>query len=349
MKNEQQAKIQLLLKESLKSLNKRTQVVVDKRFGLKNGKTETLESIGKAYGITRERVRQIEEAGLRELRKNFLHSNLVSALNPISKTLAEHGGILRQDNLFGLFNNFQKYNSDNAYLVLAMTISPDYSKFEETDSTYPFWALKGSDQSQTAKNTISQLVSYLEKNKSLIKTEELYNLYKTKVCSSSPLPEKAFASYVSLAKNFGTNSFNDFGLKKWPEISPRGVKDEAYLVLMKQSKPTHFSNIASLISSAGFKKKKVNVQTVHNELIKDSRFVLVGRGLYALKDWGYQGGTVKDVLVELLKKEGSLSKDQIVAKTLSGKMVKTNTVLINLQNKKVFEKDESGNYKLKEA
>src|SRR3989344_3466310 len=53
----------------VKNIPARNKDVVSRRFGLKNGKRETLESIGKGYGITRERVRQIEEFATNQLRK----------------------------------------------------------------------------------------------------------------------------------------------------------------------------------------------------------------------------------------------------------------------------------------
>ncbi len=44
----------------LEALDERSRDVMLRRFGIKTGDVETLESIGKEYGITRERVRQIE-------------------------------------------------------------------------------------------------------------------------------------------------------------------------------------------------------------------------------------------------------------------------------------------------
>ena len=52
----------------IKPLSDRNRDVILRRFGLKNGRPETLESIGQGYGITRERVRQIEEYAIKNLR-----------------------------------------------------------------------------------------------------------------------------------------------------------------------------------------------------------------------------------------------------------------------------------------
>ena len=89
------------------------------------------------------------------------------------------------------------------------------------------------------------------------------------------------------------------------------------------------------------------METVHNELIKDARFVLVGRGMYALSEWGYEPGTVTELIGNLLKQNGPLTKEEILEKILAMRFIKENTILINLQNRKNFIKDEKGKYSLK--
>jgi hypothetical protein len=86
------------------------------------------------------------------------------------------------------------------------------------------------------------------------------------------------------------------------------------------------------------------VATTHNELIKDSRFVLVGRGLYALSEWGYMSGVVKDVIKNIIENDGPLTRDKIVEKVLKERYVKENTILVNLQNPKYFRRDKEGRY-----
>ena len=98
-------------------------------------------------------------------------------------------------------------------------------------------------------------------------------------------------------------------------------------------------------SLAGQKRKAVLPQTVHNELIKDPRFVLVGRGTYALQDWGYKPGTVKDVIREILHDNGgTMTREAIVQKTLDQRRVKESTILLNLQDKKYFFRKGEGYY-----
>ena len=49
-------------------ISERERAVLEMRFGLKDGRTHTLEEVGEAFNVTRERVRQIESKALRKLR-----------------------------------------------------------------------------------------------------------------------------------------------------------------------------------------------------------------------------------------------------------------------------------------
>jgi hypothetical protein len=161
------------------------------------------------------------------------------------------------------------------------------------------------------------------------------------------ISEKALLSYLDASKDVSVNKFGYYGLSHWPEISPKGVKDKSYLVLRKHGQPMHFSDITDLINSHNIDAKRAQVETVHNELIKDSRFVLIGRGIYALSEWGYQAGTVANIISGILKQHGPLNKKDIVNKVLEKRMIKENTILINLQNRKFFDRADGGKYTLK--
>ena len=104
----------------------------------------------------------------------------------------------------------------------------------------------------------------------------------------------------------------------------------------------HFKEVADSISKTF--NKKIHYATCHNELIKDSRFVLVGRGMYALAEWGYKKGIAREVIRDILKREGPLPKDDIVAKVNKERYFKKNTILVNLVNPKYFKKNKNGLY-----
>lgn len=331
------------------SLNSRSQDIVSRRFGLKTGSPETLESIGKKYKITRERVRQIEEASLRELRKNFDGFSLSVAVARIKDILRNHGNVAREETLFSEFIGSPDYNKTNAHLVLLMNISSAFERRPEDNQYFSLWTVKDPFYLDRAQSIVAKMVQGFKKQRAVVAEAELAG-FLDKSIQDEGIDKNNLLSYASLSKLISKNVFGQWGLTVWPEIAPKGVKDKAYLILKTSNKPLHFKEIAGFIAGYKFDSKKANVQTVHNELIKDSRFVLVGRGLYALSEWGYENGTVKDVMVRILKKHGPLPKDKIIAKTAEVRFVKPNTILLNLQDKSFFRKDEKGFYKLvKEA
>ena len=164
------------------------------------------------------------------------------------------------------------------------------------------------------------------------------------VIAGNTQPQAVLANWVGISKIFAKNHFGEWGLVEFPSIKPRGVRDLSYLVMSKTQKPMHFSDVARAISDAVG--KKTHIQTVHNELIKDNRFVLVGRGLYALREWGYEEGTVKDTITRALKEHGSLPKEKIVELVLARRFVKPNTITVNLDNRTYFRKLHDGRYAL---
>ena len=125
-------------------------------------------------------------------------------------------------------------------------------------------------------------------------------------------------------------------------INAKGIRDYAYLSIRQHGSPLHFSEVAKSIEK-NFS-RKAHIATCHNELIKDPRFVLVGRGLYALTEWGYVGGVVRDVIKNILEKEGALTREEIIEKVLKERYIKENTVVVNLQDAKYFKKDSKGRY-----
>ena len=348
-----------LTNEILESIqNPRTREVIMRRFGLKDGHRQTLEAIGQNYGITRERVRQIEENGLGSLRQ----SKVIDRLNPVFESfkshLAEHGELKKENRLYDDLayvcypvKEIERLKKENqkelarcqAAFYLFLTLGDGFERLPEDEHFYPVWTMSREAQKR-AKKTVDSLVKYLESKKSVMKDGALLNAARELF---PELSEKAIASYVDASKRIEQNHLGDFGLAHWPEISPKGVKDKAFIILKREGRPLHFSEVTELINKILPSNRQAYVQTVHNELIKDDRFVLVGRGLYALSEWGYEKGTVLEILKNTLKKESPLSKEEILKKALEKRMVKENTVLINLQNKKYFVRNEQGRYCLR--
>ncbi|MBX4190182.1 hypothetical protein KW791_02720 [Candidatus Parcubacteria bacterium] len=338
--------------ELLKHCSPRNKDIISRRFGLKTGKKETLESIGASYSITRERVRQIEESTLSQLSHVAQDSNEVKQYIVLAKDiLNEHGGIIRERDMFQSFSGQQGDNVINSSLVFLLTLSNELARFQENDDFHSFWSVNRPTL-VSFQQTTNALIKLLDKNAQVVSDQEFHALVQKNsvpgFSTSGKLTESELQLCLMISKNLDKNIFNEVGLTAWPEVKPKGVRDKAYLVLKKEKQPKHFGDIAKLINTTGFNGKKANIQTVHNELIKDERFVLVGRGMYALSEWGYKAGTVKDVLVDILKNASKpLAKTALMAKVRDARMVKENTILLNLQDSRTFVKNEDGTYTLK--
>jgi hypothetical protein len=338
--------------------NERAKDVIMRRFGLINGRRQTLEGVGQDYGITRERVRQIESNGLKTLSGPKVVAQLKPAFEMIEEHLAEHGDLKREERLLddlacacevkvGQKSSNSNEASPNlakcrAALYLILVLGEPFVREKEDAVVHSLWTINKKSV-VLAKNVIDHLTKYLKRTSKVVDFKNLHEQVKAKEYA---LDEKALSAYLDVAKELDANKFGEYGLIYWPEISPRGVRDKAYLILRKYNKPLHFSEITELINRNNLDHKIAQVETVHNELIKDERFILIGRGIYALSDWGYEAGTVTDIIVSLLKNFGPLSREEILDKVLEKRMIKENTVLINLQNKKVFAKNNDGRYVL---
>jgi hypothetical protein len=349
-----------LVNEALENIqNQRTKEVLVRRFGLQDGQRHTLEAIGRDHNITRERVRQIEENGLSALKQAKIMDKFQPVFKTIHDHLTDHGELKKEHQLYDDLTyicfpvkeieriqkegNVGDLNRCQSAFYFILTLGDKFERLPEDDYFYSAWTTN-KNSVKTAKRTVDSLAKHLDGKKQTLKKEELLAAAKMLL---PELSEKAVHSYVDASKHIEQNHLGHFGLVHWPEISPRGVKDKAYIILKNEGKPMHFAEVTGVINKVLPSSRQAYVQTVHNELIKDKRFVLVGRGLYALSEWGYEPGTVSQIIAQILKKEGPLSKEEIVKKVLQKRLVKENTILINLQNKKLFATNDKHCYTLR--
>ncbi|MFH1401750.1 MAG: sigma factor-like helix-turn-helix DNA-binding protein [Parcubacteria group bacterium] len=311
----------------LSNLPPRAKSVVLRRFGLETGERETLEAVGDSFGITRERVRQIEEGGLEKIRPEI--KNYQDVFQSFSDYFKKHGGLKREINLLKDLGGTKQ----SAQVYFLLSLNNNFIRLGESEDFYPLWLID-KNCLNLAQKTISTLFNKLKEIKRPLQFKELK--------AFQPVDEASLISYLEISKKIQKNSENLFGLKDWPEINPKGVKDKAYLAFKKTGKPLHFTEVTRQINGA-------LVQTVHNELIRDSRFVLVGRGIYALSEWGYAPGQVKDVISTVLKESKKpLTKEEVLNQVLKQRMVKENTILLNLSNKDYFLRNNQGKYTVRE-
>jgi len=335
-----------ILYELIKVLNPRAREVIEKHFGLRSVLCQTLEAIGQNLGVTRERVRQIEALGLRQLANKNVLEPLKPVFETIEKHLTDYGGVRREDyflrEISQLVSLKEKNNENLIDFALALG-QGRFVHFKETPKWRAAWALDNSVYNNAIGLGESLRKKLAEQNLPIPREEVL----KTAASLGGEMNDRALFSCIELCREIAQNPFGEWGFIGSPEVSPKGVKDKAYLIFKKEKKPLHFTQVAKLINQVAFEGRQAHPQTVHNELIKDPRFVLVGRGTYALADWGYEPGTVRDVLVSVLKNtEGGLAREEIIKIVQAKRLVKENTILLNLQNKKVFKKIDNEHFTL---
>ena len=334
---------QKVLSALLAGLSDRSQDVILSRFGINKDNYETLEAIGQRYGITRERVRQIEADAIKQIKGANNESLLGPLLMSLDGFIKSKGGVVDEISLKEKFaeNHFSDANSGNykGMVGLLLSVGKQFKKSSANDNFSARWFTSEGDLKSQEK-VCAQIVSQLKNKGDVADGSKVVAMV---VSADSNFKKDVVLNYLVSSQNIKQNVFGQWGLAHWAEVNPRGVRDKAYLVMREKKNPLHFREVAELINDNNFSSRKALAQTVHNELIRDERFILVGRGLYALREWGYSEGTVKDVIARLLKKKGAMHKDDLVQAVLAERFVKPSTIVLNLNS---FKRDSDNKYTL---
>ncbi|MBR3236137.1 hypothetical protein IKF92_00430 [Candidatus Saccharibacteria bacterium] len=319
----------------------REKEIVSRRFGL-NGRKETLEQIGEMLSITRERVRQLEKAILIHLQISA-EENQIPAIAPAEKllirNLTEMGRVAKLSDLADKVYGRKTTASERTGIYFIATFAKGLTVVEENDKYHAAVGIAEYGNSRVIKERVDEIVQIIKNNKKPMTIEEL----DSQLNYEHPDHIKAVASISKLLATLN----GLWGLAKWPAVNPKNIRDKIFVILEAKKQPMHFSEIAKEIEASDFKRKNVTVQAIHNELIKDPRFVLIGRGIYALSSWGYKKGTISDTITSILEKSDKpLTREEIVKQVLRARKVKETTILLNLQNKKLFKKVDKNSYTL---
>lgn len=326
-----------MVESALDALKKDRDKEVLKRRGGINVAHQTLEQIGQDLNITRERVRQIEKAALGRVRE--LNQGKDMFCEQVNEHLSNSGGLVSLQSI-GASLNLEDEQLPHA--IFLIRVNPKTIILDRNDH---HGYLVGSIENYTPEKIKLVHEALVEAFKSHGKPAKFSTIKKY---IDGPHSESSLLE-LAIASNYLTELDGHWGLTTWPEVNPKSIRDKIYLVLKRTGRPLHFSEIARKISELNANPKQVTTQAVHNELIKDKRFVLIGRGIYALAEWGYRSGTVADIIEEILREHGGpLPKDEIVKRVLSRRQVKTTTIVLNLQEKPQFKRVEKGVYTLAE-
>lgn len=321
----------------------REREIITRRFGLFD-RRETLEQIGELLGITRERVRQLEKAILIRL-KIAADENKVPAIHDVERILirdlSESGRVARVHDVAKRLVGEGSDARHRAHVAFIAELSPKLTVLGENDHYHHAIGIKEHGDEKKIKSHVDEIVKTIKKHGEPLQIEDLH----AKLGHEHPAQVRALASTSKHLAHLK----DSWGLTKWPTVNPKNIRDKIYVILAENGKPMHFSDIAKSIKKSDFKRKDVTTQAIHNELIKDKRFVLIGRGIYALDNWGFSKGTVSDIIAGVLKKaEEPLHRDEIVKRVLKSRQVKETTILLNLQSKPQFKRVAKATYTFEE-
>ncbi len=333
----------ILLKEVVDNMlncleQDREREIISRRFGLEGDK-ETLEQVGQFLGVTRERIRQLEKAILIHLKIKTEEGN-ISNMDNLEKLIKRHiidlGDIAVIDELADLVVGKKATERQRSALIFIAEISDNLIIVDDNDSYNLAIGLANSGDKKIFKEKVDLIVKTIKNKKEPLTIEQLDEIL------DFDHPKKIEALAKVSKKLASLNEL--WGLKKWSIVNPKNIKDKIYIILKQVNKPMHYSEIADRIKNSEFKRRNVTKQAIHNELIKDKRFVLIGRGIYALKEWGYSKGTVSEIIARVLQENGPMYQDDIVRQVLKRRKVKETTVLLNLQVRKEFKRVAKSTY-----
>jgi hypothetical protein len=328
-----------LVKKLLAEVPERAREVLSYRFGLgTTSERQTLEAIGERWGITRERVRQIEASGIETVRNSAAFVGAQAAFAELASHIESLGSVVPEDVLLSGLASDEKSRNRFRFLLV---VGSEFFRERETDEFYARWHV---DQKTAGvvHAALTRLYGTLD-DAEVLSEGDIINrfLEELKGVNAAYQNEEILKRWLSISKTISKNPLAEWGRIDTPAIRTKGIRDYAYLVIKQKGEPMHFADVAkAIVSLFG---KKAHVATTHNELIKDSRFVLVGRGLYALSEWGYQPGVVRDVIREALQKK-PLTRDEVIEAVKKVRYVKDNTILVNLGDTRHFKRQKDNTY-----
>jgi len=334
----------IVINNLISGLKDRTKDIMAQRFGFINPERKTLDAIGQKYNITRERVRQVINFALNSIKQSPAIESVQPAFSELKDVIGKKGWILSERELLDYLADEPILKN---HIFFLLELGDDFARFKEDDDFYHRWTVdeEGADGVHQALKRLHQEI----KEDRVLSEKEIISLLRADaedfIQSASwrkEISDEILRSWLNISKIITSNHLGEWGSVFSPLIRPRGMRDLVFLILKKHGSPMHFSEAAQKISQCF--SCPAHIATVHNELIKDGRFVLVGRGIYGLAEWGYKPGTVREVIKDIIKTNGPLSKEEIVKTVLKKRYIKENTILVGLQNRQYFRRNKDGKY-----
>jgi DNA-directed RNA polymerase delta subunit len=321
--------------------------VLIQREALFGNSRKTLEEIGKELAVTRERIRQIEKSAWGRLRTPRAVDTISREREVVNALMRAHAGLLHEEQLLEKLLPTRNTPRQKQAMRFLLRLVPEIEHIDIAERIGPAWKNIGHSV-DSLHRALDEVIGVLQKEGKPSSAEHLWDTFKQ---TDSFTEEQAnwdltlFTQLLSVSRQIMRTEEGTYGLRSWREINPRSIRDKTLIVLRRHGAPMHFSNIAEAIKEAQFDNRSVTKQAVHNELIRDPRFVLIGRGIYGLSEWGHKPGTVSEVIARVLEQAGQpLHKDEIIEGVLRERQVKPTTIILNLQEKPQFVRVKKATY-----
>src|SRR4051812_14100097 len=157
-----------LTKELLSDLPDRSRKVLADRFGLSGkGESRTLDAIGREYGITRERIRQIENHGLMSVRESRAYESHAQHLEDLRKAVHQLGGIVAEHIAL---DQLSKTEAERNHLLFLLTVGHPFEDRRENTDFHARWHTDAT-LADAVERALSALYESMEGNK-LVTEEE---------------------------------------------------------------------------------------------------------------------------------------------------------------------------------
>jgi len=321
----------------------RDRAVIEHRFGL-GGKRETLNEVGQRFHLTRERIRQVENSTLRALR-GVLAADPVpevsAAIEQVTDTIDDMGQAASVDALATRVVG-ESTTVARGVVMLLSELSPHLVVMAGNANYHASIVHSDTLDKRAVRAQIDTLVAALQKHGQPVALADWPGIVET------PSSAAQVAAIASLSKEI-IHKGDEWGLPQWAIMNPHNIRDLAYILLRQVGEPMHYSAIADAVNAGAMGASAFSRKVVHNGLIKDPRFVLIGRGKYALAEWGYTKGSLPDVIAGVLRQESPLSSDEIVRRVMQVRHLQDRTIRMSLHAQPQFRRVAKAEYVLDET
>ncbi|MGC8981639.1 MAG: sigma factor-like helix-turn-helix DNA-binding protein [Minisyncoccia bacterium] len=328
----------------LADLNEREVDIIKRRFGIEKDHRESLDKIGRAYNLTRERVRQIQNSLLNKLKIKSSSNEFIKKIYREVETCIGNIPIKREVYIFKTFSNNYFLNEDDLKILrLFLVILPRYFYHKETKIYHPF--LSREEFFKGALSILNNL--HIALNKKIFNEEEFLNFLEDNIKKVFRVSADADELYelAKILKNLGKNPLNEIGSINHKRISPSSIIDKIYIIFKLEKRPMHFTEVYDKLNKIAEIedelihdrwRKNYSIQSVLNTLISNEKFVWHGRGIYGLKEDGYRDGKIIELMKKIVKKYNGIKKDKLFEILSKEKILSKNTFNVYIQ--KYFKK-----------